>query len=78
MLGTPPIYHALAEYRLIRFVSDNTPTTVPFHSNPNATEEAIILAAQELMAAKLLAFENTFDEPAAGKPWQNIGIGGLL
>jgi hypothetical protein len=56
---------ALAEHRIGRFVSDDTATTVPFSPTPNATEEAIILAAKERMAAKLLAIEDTLSEPVA-------------
>lgn len=53
----------MAEWRLMRFESDRTATTVPFHSDPNATEEAIITAAKERMKAELLAFDIIFGEP---------------
>jgi hypothetical protein len=59
--------HALAHYRVKRFESDHTATTVPFHSDPNATEEAIIVAAKQRMEAELFAFENSFGQPTAGK-----------
>jgi hypothetical protein len=48
-------------------MSDNTATTVPFHSTNNTSEQIIISEAKKSMAAKLLAFEDTFNQPVVGK-----------
>jgi len=47
-------------------MSDTTPATSSLHLNTNTifNEKAIICAAKETMAEKLLAFEDTFDKAA--------------
>ncbi len=51
---------ALAKYRLERFMSDNTPTTPPFHSK--APEEEIIHVAQKRAMERVLAVDQALDE----------------
>jgi hypothetical protein len=53
---------ALADYRRALFLSDNTLTTVTFHSSHEPAEKDVILAAKRRMAAKLLAFDNAFSQ----------------
>jgi hypothetical protein len=54
----------LAEYRLQRFISDNTPTTPPFY--PTTSEGEIIHIAKEQAVEKVLAIDQ-----ALGKSSEN-------
>ncbi len=57
--------HGLAQYRLKRFMSDNTRTTLPFYSNTSG--EDIIHGAKDGMMKKLQAFDRAFGTSAAKK-----------
>jgi hypothetical protein len=63
---TSPNDHVLSEYRLGRFTSDNTATTVPFNSSPDITAENIILAAKKRAEEELRAFDIAFCKTAMG------------
>ena len=58
--AAPPQDLSLQRYRLIRFESNNTCSTVPFQNSHNKNEEEIILAAQKHMARQLEAFDKAF------------------
>jgi hypothetical protein len=56
----------LTKDRRALFLADNTPTTVPFQSHAAATEQDVIVAAKQRMAAKLSAFDNAFGQRTTG------------
>jgi hypothetical protein len=52
--------HVLVENRCTLFLSDTTPTTVPFHASLMATEQDVIHTAKKRMRGILFAFDNAF------------------
>jgi hypothetical protein len=60
--------HALAGDRVALFLSDKTPTTFPFRSKHEVTEQDIIYAAKRRMEAELIALDISFGKDKEGRP----------